>query len=486
MNQKGYGAIVQKRIRKKQYRGLHLFWAVCIFLSILITKADSAIKAEDVLVVYNKNNPQSRTIADYYANKRGVPKKNMFEVDVNPPLSDSISRHDYDLKIAGPIRERLERFDPNENIRCILLTYGVPYKVGSSTPTAEQIQQANSLKKQANEVTARMNVLLPQIERLGKDPRGTIAPVAFSPLSRTAILKYIQAQMESAKKSISKIQDGQLKEVHSNLYSQINEELFAAGGLFLKLSMLNAQIDALDCKETSASVDSELSMVMFSKYILYRWQPNGLKCDGFAVDTLTKMVCRLDGPDPNKIMATIDKSIAAEESGLKGVAYFDSRGINNDFKPGSFGYFDNLVRKAADMTRAAGIATVEEKTESLFLPGQCPRTALYCGWYSLKKYIDAFDFVDGAVGYHIASWEAIDIHDANSTQWCPAMLERGISATLGAVAEPYLNAFPEPDKFFGEILNGACLVEAYYKTNPFNSWQMILIGDPLYRPYKKM
>jgi uncharacterized protein (TIGR03790 family) len=477
---------VRKRILKKQYRGIHIFWAVCIFLSILITKADAALVADEVLVVYNKNNPHSKAIADYYAHKRGVPEKNIFELDVIPPLADSISRDNYDLKIAGPIRERLERFGPNENIRCILLTYGVPYKVGSSTPTAGQTQQANSLTKQASEITARMNHFLPQIEKLGQDPRGTIPPVAFSPLSRTAILKYIQAQMDSAKKRMSKLPEGQLKEIHSGMYGKINDELFAAGGLFARLSMLNVQIDAFSGKETSASVDSELSMVMFSEYMFYRWQPNGLKGDGFGVDSITKMVCRLDGPDPNKIMATIDKSIAAEESGLMGVAYFDSRGLKKDFQMGSFGYFDNSVRKAADITRAAGIATIEEKTEPLFLPGQCPRTALYCGWYSVKKYVDAFDFVDGAIGYHIASWEAIDIHDANSTQWCPAMLERGISATFGAVAEPYLQAFPEPDKFFAEILNGACLVEAYYKTNPFNSWQMILIGDPLYRPYKNM
>ena len=126
-----------------------------------------------------------------------------------------------------------------------------------------------------------------------------------------------------------------------------------------------------------------------------------------------------------------------------------------------------------------------ENTGRLFKPGDCPDTAVYCGWYSLRKYIDAFDFVDGAIGYHIASFEAVDIRDPNSTQWCPAMLKDGITATLGAVAEPYLLSFPEPHLFFLELLNGYCLVEAYYRTKPFNSWQMVLIGDPLYRPFKK-
>ncbi len=65
------------------------------------------------------------------------------------------------------------------------------------------------------------------------------------------------------------------------------------------------------------------------------------------------------------------------------------------------------------------------------------------------------------------------------------MLKHGITATLGAVAEPYLLAFPEPDAFFCELFDGRCLVEAYYRTNPFNSWQLVLIGDPLYTPFKK-
>jgi uncharacterized protein (TIGR03790 family) len=80
--------------------------------------------------------------------------------------------------------------------------------------------------------------------------------------------------------------------------------------------------------------------------------------------------------------------------------------------------------------------------------------------------------------------EAVDLRDPNSSQWCPAMLKDGITATLGAVAEPYLHSFPRPKEFFSELFNGRCLVEAYYITNPFNSWQLVLIGDPLYTPFK--
>jgi uncharacterized protein (TIGR03790 family) len=65
------------------------------------------------------------------------------------------------------------------------------------------------------------------------------------------------------------------------------------------------------------------------------------------------------------------------------------------------------------------------------------------------------------------------------------MLRDGITATFGPVAEPYLHSFPEPQAFFGELYEGKCLVEAYYGTKPFNSWQLLLIGDPLYKPFAK-
>jgi hypothetical protein len=65
------------------------------------------------------------------------------------------------------------------------------------------------------------------------------------------------------------------------------------------------------------------------------------------------------------------------------------------------------------------------------------------------------------------------------------MLREGITATLGPVGEPYLHSFPEPRVFFEDLYKGECLVEAFYHSKPFNSWMLLLIGDPLYRPFGK-
>ena len=122
--------------------------------------------------------------------------------------------------------------------------------------------------------------------------------------------------------------------------------------------------------------------------------------------------------------------------------------------------------------------------EALFQPGDCPAAALYCGWYSLGHYVNAFTWVRGAIGYHIASAECTTLRQPGSQVWCKRMLEEGIAATIGPVYEPYIQAFPLPDLFFQILTEGyLSLAEAYLVTLPFLSWQMVLIGDPLYKPF---
>ena len=67
------------------------------------------------------------------------------------------------------------------------------------------------------------------------------------------------------------------------------------------------------------------------------------------------------------------------------------------------------------------------------------------------------------------------------------MLEDGAAATIGPVAEPYVQGFPLPEIFFGMLLDGYyTLSESYILSLPYLSWQVILIGDPLYRPFRNL
>jgi uncharacterized protein (TIGR03790 family) len=226
---------------------------------------------------------------------------------------------------------------------------------------------------------------------------------------------------------------------------------------------------------------------------LLRWQPNYLR-PGFDNSQLPKvyrtlMVSRIDAPTLALAKGLIDTAIKVEKEGLRGKVYFDNRGIANigsDVVPGSYADFDrSLLITAKGIDELTDLDVVVETTPKLFQPGACQDAALYCGWYSLGNYVDAFDWKPGAVAYHLASFELDTLRDPGSHAWCKKMLEDGVCATMGPVYEPYLVSFPRPNEFFAMLLQGnLTLVECYYRSSPFNSWMMSLIGDPLYKPFK--
>ena len=50
-----------------------------------------------------------------------------------------------------------------------------------------------------------------------------------------------------------------------------------------------------------------------------------------------------------------------------------------------------------------------------------------------------------------------------SQVWCKRMLEEGVAACVGPTSEPYVQAFPVPDIFFGLLADGhLSLVECYF------------------------
>jgi uncharacterized protein (TIGR03790 family) len=402
-------------------------------LVLLLCVTVAAIEPNEILVIVNKDIEQSVELGRYYCRQRNVPEENIMALSLGKTLENTITRDAYDKRIAEPVRKRLAGTS-GWGIKCLLTTYGVPYKVG---------------------------------------PRGALK-------DQEERLKQLQMSAEQYEKKLASLKQGAANEAAR----EENEQ----AGIKLKLTAMRDEIDRILGKDTDASVDSELSMVRFEPYELYRWRPNQFYINNeYHPDLfLTVMVCRLDGPTPKIARGLVDKAIKTEKTGLHGVAYIDSRGIPDDKQLYSMGSFDQTLRDLAVLLRFRTTFKIkEERTEKLFGPGECPQTAIYCGWHSLKKYVDSFDFVDGAIGFHVASFEAVDLRDANSTEWCPSMLVHGVTATLGPVNEPYLHAFPNPKEFFLELIDGKCLVEAFWHTQPCCSWQMVLIGDPLYTPFRK-
>jgi uncharacterized protein (TIGR03790 family) len=250
-------------------------------------------------------------------------------------------------------------------------------------------------------------------------------------------------------------------------------------------------------KHNNASVDSELALLPTGSWRTYGPIKNPYYNDGTTVNssrhfrasdaTSMIMVTRLDGPTNKVVRQRIQDMILAEKRGLQGAAYIDARGFTEENQ----GYYegDEWLRNSVRFLKAAGIEVSLEDSPELFSPDQTwAPTAIYAGWYTdtaQGPMLNPGTLIPGSIAYHIHSYSA---HTLQSTtqNWCGPLINAGAGVTLGAVDEPYLSFMPNWDLFIARLLEGYTLAEAAYQSIPVLSWKIVVIGDPLYRPFKKV
>jgi uncharacterized protein (TIGR03790 family) len=243
--------------------------------------------------------------------------------------------------------------------------------------------------------------------------------------------------------------------------------------------------------DTQSCFDNELMLLWSDHYSKPSWLMNPYSLEacagrgGLPKDhPKTMMVARLDGLTRQAVLLQLKMTLETEASGLNGTAYFDARGLHGTDEYSQFD--ENLRQAAAWMRENSTMKVVLDDRPELLQAKDCPDAALYCGWYSYFHYIDSCQWLPGSVGYHVASFEMGTLKDPKTPAWVPNLLKRGVVATLGPTTEPSLRAFPKPREFFPLLASGQwSLAEVYFMTTPNTSWQIGLIGDPLYRPYGK-
>lgn len=196
------------------------------------------------------------------------------------------------------------------------------------------------------------------------------------------------------------------------------------------------------------------------------------------------LVTRLDGPTPEIARGLVDKALEAESGGLWGHAYIDLRGLTE----GAYLWGDQMITNAATAAKRLGFETfVDNQPATLGVGYPLSQVALYVGWYDSGVtgpfYRAAVEFMPGAFAYHLHSFSAANLRSA-SENWVGPLLARGATATMGCVAEPYLRFTPDIAVFLERWgYAGMTFGEAAAASHPVLSWQTVVVGDPLYRPF---
>ncbi len=235
-------------------------------------------------------------------------------------------------------------------------------------------------------------------------------------------------------------------------------------------------------RTNQGAVDSELSLLAQTDYPINASVPNPLYGDLHPTDDeLSRVVkvSRLDGPTAADALGLVDLAVKAESTGLLGRAYIDIAGPHETGDQWLNTVASEISALGFDLSVGHGPLTVPE-TARFDAP------VLYFGWYAQDIngpfLLPGFRFPPGAIAVHIHSFSASTLRSPTGG-WCGPLVARGATATVGNVFEPYLEYTHHLDMLLEALVDGNDLVDAAYYSLPVLSWQSIVIGDPLYRPF---
>lgn len=375
----------------------------------------AANPGDEVVVIYNSRLPESKDVAEHYAQMRHVPAGQVFGFDLT--TNEVVSRSEFHDSLEQPLAKKLE---------------------------------AKKLWHTGSKFVAATN----------DSPARILWTVQRSKI-RYAVLCYgVPVRIDNDPSLKEAIPEGLKPELHRN----------------------------------GAAVDSELALLprIEEKYPRIGWERNHyFTTTNAAMLHPTNgilMVTRLDGPSASIARGLVDKAMEAETNGLCGRGYFDLRnlGTNTDYGVG-----DEWILGAGKIAQYYGGYEATFDTNSATFPADFPMSqiAIYCGWYDenasgpfTQKEVE---FMPGAFAYHLHSFSAATIR-STTERWVGPLLAKGATATMGAVDEPFISGTPDVSVFCARwIAQGFTYGEAAYASLATLSWQVTVIGDPLYRPFGK-
>ncbi len=245
-------------------------------------------------------------------------------------------------------------------------------------------------------------------------------------------------------------------------------------------------------RRNEAAVDSELAWLPLVKTKVSLTGPLANPFYGVTNRTLLNctngilLVSRLDGPTAEIANGLVDKAMDAESNGLWGRAYVDARGLA---KTNSYFEGDQWMMTAAEICRLDGFDVAADTNAATF-PATFPMSqiAIYAGWYNGTAdgpfLAPKMEFMPGAFAYHLYSFSADRLRGDLTVNWCGALLAKGATCTMGCVYEPYMQFTPNIAFFLFVWMNNFSFGEAAWASQRALSWQITVIGDPLYQPTK--
>ncbi|TAH38603.1 MAG: TIGR03790 family protein [Planctomycetota bacterium] len=220
------------------------------------------------------------------------------------------------------------------------------------------------------------------------------------------------------------------------------------------------------------------------------------------------LVARLDGADAARSKELVDFALYADaylvpQPGYyTGTAYCDTQyGLYTDqdlanypFGHNSYANADKDMAYGRRWLEQAGFVTRWEPYDAeIGMPGAvfsdgssaatAPQALWYHGWYNLLTYHDAWEWLPGSAACDLDSLSIYNLRSAAPGSFLGEAFRRGLTASVGVLAEPFLDGHCYPESFtYYLVAKGYTFAEAARVSDPRTLWRNLYVGDFLYQP----
>lgn len=474
----------------------------------------AGVTASQTVLVVNGASENSRTIANHYANWRGIPVRNVIVLK-DVPATESIHVDTFRSKILQPLLQEIDRRQLGSHIRCI--AYSADF------PTAIEIEKdLAAIEKRPifitpvgalNGLTYLYSLVLqqtPQYVSLDANFYGRRAASHFFtnpfPTHKSKRWEDIKALVQQQKHlDAAEAYDKILLEMPNQFpTAYLSAQHYAlAGKQDQAFDSLTAAVDAGWCFREEAEANKAFEEMkklpqwqsVFEPVVEFPfdhqpsagfeaktfWGPNGIPSsvpeEGIRYMLSTVLaVTRGQGTTLEESLEALRRSVYADFTNPQGTFYFTS---TSDIRTKTrLPAFDLAVQSLKRMGFQAEIVQDQLPQAKRDCLGVMLGTPDF-DWNASGAQLQA-----GAIAENLTSLGGIMTPGPGQTK-LSALIRAGAAASSGTVTEPYAiqAKFPHP-MIHSHYAEGATLAEAFYMsvTGPY---QLLIVGDPLCQPFNR-
>ncbi len=203
-----------------------------------------------------------------------------------------------------------------------------------------------------------------------------------------------------------------------------------------------------------------------------------------ATDATYALVCsRIDAPNLQAAKTYLDNAEKLNEQVFaNGTFYFDQYSDRAD--AGTTAYQEILSNFDSDVLPSLNLDTWSTTFQDPYIDSVIPfveHDSFVWSWFTDRATSSFFRYSNALrVFFYNADYDGgFSVRDENGKTWPFLSMTNGYVASAGAMSNPTILGFLNPNSFYNALLRGATIGEAFLFSVPHLDWTISLFGDPL-------